>query len=164
MSAGTFTTETYVTIDDDGAGTVDATTRYGTASLQAALPEAEIRTIRTAVEDRTVSTLAAFEDGVQVVQFYRGPGGTVEEIHGVTHRLRGPNGERIGMSMAEAGVSRADCRVGRNLWRGMAVCPARRADRVFLVFAIPGYTGPFDELPSAEDLSRAELQRIVWRA
>jgi hypothetical protein len=164
VAVGTFTTETYVTIGDDGAGTIDSTTRYDATTLSAALPEAEIRRVRTAVEDRTVSTLAAFEDGVQVVQFYRGPDGTVDEIHGVTHRLRGPNGERIGMSMAEAGITRADCRAGRNLWRGMAVCPARNARNVTLVFAIPGYRGPFDALPSEEDLRRAELQRIIWRA
>ncbi len=68
------------------------------------------------------------------------------------------------MSMRQAKVRRADCRNGRKLWRGMAVCKARGTSRVTLVFAIPGFTGPFDRLPSAEELKRAELQRIVWTA
>jgi hypothetical protein len=164
VGVATFSTETYLRITDSGAGELDSTTRYASASLSAALPEAEIRTVRTAIEDRTVSTLAAFADGVQVVQVFRGPDGTISEIHGVTHHLEGPNGERIGMSMAEAGVTRDSCRVGRNLWRGMAVCPARGAANVTLVFAIPGYRGPFDTLPPAQELRRAELQRIIWRA
>lgn len=155
---------TYATITDRGVGSISGDTPYSSDALAAVLPGAEIRTIQTATEDGVTSTLAAFANGVQVVQFYRGSGGTVGAIHGVTQHLSGPNGERIGMSMRQAAVSRSSCRAGRNLWRGMAVCPAVRTDHVTLVFSIPGYQGPFDGLPSAQDLENAELQRIVWQA
>ena len=88
----------------------------------------------------------------------------VGEIHGVGEDVAGPNGEKIGMTMRQAGVSRRMCRNGKALWRGMAICKARSAGNVSLVFSIPQYEGPFDRLPSARDLKRARLQRIVWRA
>lgn len=155
---------TYVTISDAGAGGIGAGTRYGEASLKAALPGADIRGVEAARENGTGHTLAAFVDGVQVVQVFKAADGSVGEIHGVTHRLAGPNGERIGMSLRQAGLSRESCRIGRNLWRGMAVCPARRSQQVTLVFSIPGYDGPFDELPAAAVIGEAELQRIIWQA
>lgn len=155
---------TWITITDDGAGTVRSGTPYREDAMAGIAQGADIRSIQTAVEDRTTWTHAAFIGEVQAVQFFKGAGGTVGEMHGVTQHLAGPNGERIGMTMAQARVRRRDCRNGRKLWRGMAVCRARGSDRVRLVFAIPGYEGPFDRLPSAGDLERAELQRIVWRA
>ena len=82
----------------------------------------------------------------------------------MSQHLAGPNGERIGMTMGQARVTRRDCRVGENLWRGMAVCKARGAPHISLVFSIPQYDGPFDELPPNEALKDAELQRIVWHA
>ncbi|WP_018698589.1 DUF1131 family protein [Amorphus coralli] len=159
----TYSTETYLTITESGAGPVNGSTRYSEAAIKEALPWAEVRGITAARENSTAWTLAAYRDGIMVIQLYKGSGGKIGEIHGVTQHLTGPNGERIGMSLAQAGVSRSSCRVGRNLWRGMAVCPARGADNVTLVFAIPGYRGPFDSLPSASDLKKAELQRIVWK-
>ncbi|MDN3719787.1 DUF1131 family protein [Roseibium salinum] len=83
-------------------------------------------------------------------------------VHGVTHHLQGPNGERIGMTFSEVGSARSDCRVGKNLWRGMAICKSEGHPNVELVYAIPGYKGPFDQLPAENDLFDAELQRILW--
>jgi hypothetical protein len=160
----TYPTETYLTITSSGAGPVNGSTRYSESALKEALPWGEVRTVQTAQENSTSWTLAVFRDGIQVIQVFKGAGGMVGEVHGVTQHLTGPRGERIGMSMAEAGVSRSSCRVGQNLWRGMAVCPSRGASDVTLVFAIPGYGGPFDELPSAGDLKDAELQRIIWKS
>ncbi|MEM9221107.1 MAG: DUF1131 family protein [Pseudomonadota bacterium] len=156
--------DTWVVITDEGAGAVGMGTRYDETALAAVAPAAEIRSIQTAVEQSTTWTHAAFINEVQAVQFFKGPNGTVGEMHGVTQHLAGPNGERIGMTMAQAGVARRDCRNGKKLWRGMAVCKARSASHVELVFAIPQYDGPFNRLASAKDLRRAELQRIVWRA
>ncbi|XWN30680.1 MAG: DUF1131 family protein [Devosia sp.] len=155
---------TFLVITDEGAGAINAATPYNEASLSAVAPDVEIRSIQTAIEDRTTWTHAAFVGEVQAVQFFKGPAGRVGEIHGVTQHLAGPNGERIGMTMAQAGVRRRDCRNGKSLWRGMAVCKARGARHVSLVFSIPQYEGPFNRLASSEDLKRAELQRIVWRA
>jgi hypothetical protein len=156
--------DTWLVIDDDGAGGVRAGTPYTESAMARVAKDADIRSIQTAREHETTWTHAAFIGDVQAVQFFKGDGNTVGEIHGVAQHLAGPNGERIGMTMAQAGVSRRDCRVGKALWRGMAVCRARGSDNVTLVFSIPGYEGPFDRLPSRKDLRRAQLQRIVWRA
>jgi hypothetical protein len=154
---------TWLVIDDEGAGGVRAGTAYTEAAMAQVAKDADIRSIQTAREHGTTWTHAAFIGDVQAVQFFRGEGNIVEEVHGVAQHLAGPNGERIGMTMRQAGVSRRDCRVGEALWRGMAVCRARGSRNVTLVFSIPGYEGPFDRLPSRKDLQRARLQRIVWR-
>jgi hypothetical protein len=164
LTAARVSDRTWLTITDDGAGAVRSGTPYTEATLAQVAEGAEIRSIQTAKEDGTLWTHAAFIEDVQAVQFFKGRGNMVAEIHGVAQHLSGPNGERIGMSMRQARVSRRDCRNGRALWRGMAVCKARGTQNVDLVFAIPGYEGPFDRLPSASDLKRAELQRIVWRS
>ncbi len=163
LSEARVSSDTWLVITDDGAGTVRSGTPYNEEALAGVAPGVDIRSIQTAKEDTTAWTHAAFINEIQAVQFFKS-GGTVAEIHGVSQHLKGPNGERIGMSMAQAGVRRGDCRNGTNLWRGMAVCKARNASHVTLVFSIPQYDGPFDTLASSEDLERAELQRIVWRA
>lgn len=160
----TSSTDTYLTITSSGAGPINGSTRYSESAIKEALPWAEVRGITSARENSTAWTLAVYRDGIQVIQVYKGSDGNIDEIHGVTQHLTGPRGERIGMTLSEAGISRSSCRVGRNLWRGMAVCPSRGASDVTLVFAIPGYRGPFDELPSASDLRDAELQRIIWKS
>lgn len=164
LSEDRVSSTTWLVITDEGAGGVRSGTPYTEATLATVVPGAEIQSVQTAVEDRTVWSHAAFVDGVQAVQFFKAADGTVGELHGVSPHLAGPNGERIGMTMRQARVRRRDCRNGRKLWRGMAVCKARGSKRVTLIFAIPEYKGPFERLASAEDLKRAELQRIVWRA
>ena len=163
LTADRVSPDTWLVMTDDGIGPVRSGTPYREAELAKVAPNAEIRTIQTAKEDTTAWTHAAFIHDVQAVQFFKGPGNTVGEVHGVAQHLAGPNGERIGMTMRQAHVSRGDCRNGEKLWRGMAVCHAKGTRNIELVFSILQYDGPFDELASSEDLERAELQRIVWR-
>ncbi|WP_153769865.1 DUF1131 family protein [Labrenzia sp. CE80] len=154
---------TLVQINDDTVGGITAETTYGEKSIAAALPGFTTEGVQTAVEDTTEWAIAAFNsDGFQVLQVFKGKGGKVRTVHGVTHHLQGPNGERIGMTFSEIGSARADCRVGRNLWRGMAICKSKGHKNVELVYAIPGYQGPFDRLPPSKELFDAQLQRIVW--
>ena len=164
LSSDKVSTSTWLVMTDDGIGPVRSGTPYREAEMAQVAPGAEIRTIQTANETDTAWVQAAFMGEVQAVQFFKGPGNTVGEMHGVAQHLAGPNGERIGMTMAQARVTRRDCRAGTSLWVGMAVCKARGAPHIELVFSIPQYDGPFDVLPSADDLKNAELQRIVWHA
>ncbi|GAA0772911.1 DUF1131 family protein [Roseibium denhamense] len=154
---------TLVHITEDQVGGITNDTQYGQKAIESALPGFTTEGIQTAVEDNTEWALAAFNtDGFQVLQVFKGNDGKVRTVHGVTHHLQGPNGERIGMTFAEIGSARANCRVGRNLWRGMAICQSQGHPNVELVYAIPGYQGPFDRLPVAQELFDAELQRILW--
>lgn len=164
LSEDAVSSATWLVMTDEGVGPLGAGTPYEEAEMARVAPGADVRSIQTATEERAAWTHAAFIDEVQAVQFFKGAGGTIAEMHGVAQHLAGPNGERIGMTMAQAGVRRGDCRNGTKLWRGMAVCRARRSQNVELVFSIPQYQGPFDRLASPDDLKRAELQRIVWRA
>ncbi|KZM49258.1 DUF1131 family protein [Labrenzia sp. OB1] len=154
---------TLVQITEDSIGGITSETTYGSKAIEAALPGFTTEGIQTAEEDRTEWALAAFNsDGFQVLQIFKGNDGKVRTVHGVTHHLQGPNGERIGMTFGEVGSARVDCRVGNNLWRGMAICKSQGHPNVELVYAIPGYQGPFDQLPASNDLFDAELQRILW--
>ncbi|WP_298818442.1 DUF1131 family protein [uncultured Roseibium sp.] len=154
---------TLVHITEDSVGGITPATAYGSKSIESALPGFTTEGIQTAVEDNTEWALAAFNsDGFQVLQVFKGDNGKVRTVHGVTHHLQGPNGERIGMTFSEVGTARSDCRVGKNLWRGMAICKSRGHQNVQLVYAIPGYQGPFDQLPPSKDLFDAQMQRILW--
>ncbi|MES0882884.1 DUF1131 family protein [Roseibium sp. SCP14] len=154
---------TLVQITEDSVGGITRETSYGSNSIETALPGFTTEGVQTAVENNTEWALAAFNtDGFQVLQVFKGQNGKVRSVHGVTHHLQGPNGERIGMTFADIGTARADCRVGKNLWRGMAICKSTGHPNVELVYAIPGYQGPFNELPASNDLFDAELQRILW--
>lgn len=161
---GGVSSDTWLVITEKGAGSVHSGTPYNEGALAGVAPGADIRSIQTAKESRTAWTHAAFIGETQAVQFFKGSSNTVSEMHGVSQHLKGPNGERIGMTLSQAGVRRRDCRNGRDLWMGMAVCKARGTRNVELVFAIPQYEGPFDRLAPDQDLKRAELQRIVWHA
>ncbi|MBA5779087.1 DUF1131 family protein [Stappia sp. F7233] len=154
---------TLARITEQSAGGIDGSTTYSQKAIAAALPGFTTEGLQSATENDTEWVIGAFNsDGFQVLQVYKGDDGKVREVHGVTHHLQGPDGVRIGMTFQEAGMSRSDCRVGRNLWIGMAICPAPSAPNVKLLFAIPQFNGPFDELAPASELKRAELQRIVW--
>lgn len=149
-------------IRQDGVVSITSDTRYGSTSLQNALPGYALEGVQIAVEDKTLWTLAAFHEGEQMLQILKGSNGFVSAVHGVSQRVAGPNGEQIGMTFAEVGLNRSSCRVGRNLWRGMAVCPAEGTKNVQLIFSVPGYEGPFDRIPAPDALRTATLQRIVW--
>lgn len=150
-------------ITNDGVGGISSDTRYGQKTIEAALPGFTTEGLQSAVETRTEWAIAAFSsDGFQVLQVFKAGNGKVRTVHGTSDHLEGPNGERIGMSLDELGIHRRDCRVGEALWRGMAICKAKNAPNVELVFSIPQFMGPFDKLPSNEELDSAYLQRILW--
>ena len=155
--------QTLLSITASGVGPINAKVPFSKEAIAAVLSGYEVRSIQSAVEDHTAWVFAAFSDGKQVVQVFRGTAGKVGEIHGVTQYLLGPAGERIGMTFEQVGPHLDTCRVGRSLWRGMAICPSRGAANVELVFAIAKYEGPYDRLAPAEILNQATLQRIIWK-
>lgn len=152
-----------LTVTDQGVGGLTSETAYGPKTIGAAMPGYVIETIQTAGESGTQWTYAAFLDGLQMIQIFKGKGGKIGMVHGVGDAMAGPNGERLGMTFSQTSLPRKACRVGKNLWRGMAICRAANTESVSLVFAISGYTGPFDRLPSREALAGATLQRILWK-
>lgn len=156
-------TRTFFKITPASVGGLTPGTAYSSKAIQAKLPGYTTETITSAVESKTVSAYGVFTDGIQVLQVLRGSNGKIGAVHGVTHHLSGPNGERIGTTFGSQRISRQTCRVGRNLWRGMALCKARGGDNITLVFAISQYQGPFDRLAPDAELKTAVLQRIIWK-
>ncbi|WP_428669825.1 DUF1131 family protein [Roseibium sp.] len=154
---------TFLQITEDSIGGINSSTPYSEKAIEAALPDFTTEGIQSAGENSTEWALAVFDSsGFQVLQVFKGGKGKIRTVHGVTYHVQGPNGERVGMSLSDIGTSRADCRVGKNLWRGMAICKSDGHPNVQLVYSIPGYQGPFDRLPAENDLFDAQLQRILW--
>ena len=151
-----------LTVTDAGIGGLTKETGYGPKALASALDGYTIETIQTAGESGTAWTYAAFLDGLQMVQIFKGSGGKVGVVHGVGDAIAGPNGERLGMTFAQSRLPKSACRVGTGLWRGMAICQAAHTSNVSLVFAVAGFQGPFDRLPPTSQLQQATLQRILW--
>ncbi|PLX39010.1 MAG: DUF1131 domain-containing protein [Hyphomicrobiales bacterium] len=147
----------------EAAGPLGSTPAYSSAEVKSRMPGYETVTAETALEDKVYPTLAVLKDGQQVLQLFKGSDGRAREVHAVSGIVGGPAGEQVGMTFRRAGMKRSDCRVGRNLWRGMAVCPSRKASNVQLVFALPGYRGPFTQMPSEKMIGDATLQRMVWK-
>ena len=93
---------TLIQITNDSVGGITADTAYGQKSIAAALPGFTTEGVQTAVENNTEWAIAAFNsDGFQVLQVFKGSNGKIRTVHGVTHHLAGPNGERIGMTFSD---------------------------------------------------------------
>ncbi|WP_316858126.1 DUF1131 family protein [uncultured Cohaesibacter sp.] len=151
-----------LSMTDAGVNGLTPETGYGPKAIAAAMPGYSIETIEAAGESGTQWTYAAFQNGLQMVQIFKGSGGKIGVVHGVGEAIAGPNGERLGMTFAQSRLPRSACRVGKSLWRGMAICKAANTNKITLVFAISEYRGPFNSLPPSSQLQKATLQRILW--
>lgn len=160
------TTETFLQITADGAGPLGAGTAFDAKAIQAAMPGYTTGTVLIGLESGTTNATVLFRQiyggQVQVLHILGGSSGRIAQIHGVTHHVVGPAGERPGMTFREAGVDPASCRIGTNLWLGMAICTSRGAPNVVLTFSFSGEAAMSDKLPDRRVLDTGELQRIIW--
>jgi len=161
-SVDSIPTRTFFQFTSASVGGLVPGTGYSSKAIQAKLPGYTTETITSAIETKTVAAYGVFNSGIQVLQVHRGTNGKIGSVHGVTHHLAGPNGERIGTTFSSQRIRRSSCRVGKSLWRGMAICQARGSGNIKLVFAISQYEGPYDRLPPDNELKTAVLQRIIW--
>ena len=111
-SAGAPPPRAVLTVTDAGISGLTPETGYGPKSIGAALPGFNIETIQTAGENDTQWTYAAFRDGMQMVQIFKGKGGKIGVVHGVGDAVAGPNGERLGHDLC-TGTSAAQSLPGR---------------------------------------------------
>lgn len=151
------------TISTSAAGPITPDTAYSAATFRKLFPNERIDVISTADEDGVVNALTVFAEGLQVMMIIPASGGkTIKAVHGSGLAVAGPNGERLGMTFRQSGMSRDDCTVGTGPWLGMAVCTARNAPNVYLVFDNGGWNGSPNELAPSASLADGKLQRIVW--
>jgi hypothetical protein len=159
-------TETFVQITDKGAGALDANVPYNAAAISARLPGFTADRVLVGLERATATILVLFKEAyggrVQALQIVPGEQGRIAEIHGVTHHVVGPGGERPGMTLRQTRADPATCRPAEGLWVGMAICRSRAAPNVALAFSFRGPAAASPTLPDATTLSEGELQRIIW--
>lgn len=157
------TAENHFQITTDQAGPVTGAIPFSKSGLQKLFPGKDIETIRLATDAKTFYGFVVFEDGLQVMAAEPDAGNrTIVAIHGLGPAVAGPNGETIGMPFSAAGISRRSCKVGKNLWAGMAICTARGASNISLVFFDGSWGAPTGSLPPSDKLAIGQLQRIVW--
>lgn len=150
-------------ISAGAAGPITADTPYSAATFHKLFPNERIDVISTADEDGVVNAMTIFDEGLQVMMVIPEKSGkTIKAVHGSGLAVAGPNGERLGMTFREVGMSRNSCEVGSGPWAGMAVCTEGNAPNVYLVFDNGGWNGSPGELAPASALADGKLQRIVW--
>lgn len=147
---------------ENTAGPITGAEKLGKAQLSELFPNSTVDSILTAQEQKTIWALAVFQEGVQIIQVIRN-GSTVSEVHGVGSSVTGPGQKRVGTFFRQSGFTKSDCRVGKSLWIGAAICRDPDTPNIDYVYSISEYSGPFDILPNDDILATAVLQRIVWR-
>ena len=159
------TDDTFLQITAEGAGPINAATGFASKSILAGLPGYTTGHVTIGLESSTPDALVLFKEAyggrIQVLHVL-GEGNRITQIHGVTHHVVGPAGERPGMSLREAGTNPATCRIGTNLWLGMAICKSRGAPNVTLTYSFQGEAAMSSQLPSRDVLETGMLQRIIW--
>ncbi|MEJ1157948.1 DUF1131 domain-containing protein [Prosthecomicrobium sp. N25] len=166
LDSSTASVDTFLQITAAGAGPLDGSTRYDAKTIEGLMPGYTTGTVLIGLENNTTNATVLFRKiyggQVQALQILPGTGGRIGQIHGVTHHVSGPAGERPGMTFAQVGVSPSSCRMGGNLWLGMAICTSRGAPNVLLTFSFKGEAATSTTLPTGAVLAAGELQRIIW--
>jgi hypothetical protein len=159
------TGDTFLQITAQGAGPIGPSTPFASKAILAQMPGYTTGNVTIGLETTTTDALVLFKEAyggrIQVLHIL-GSGGRIQQIHGVTHHVVGPAGERPGMSFAETRTDPSSCRVGTDLWLGMAICKSRGASNVTLTFSFQGEAAMSASLPSGEALANGMLQRIIW--
>jgi len=159
------TSDTFLQITAQGAGPIGASTPYGSKAILAQMPGYTTGNVTIGLESTTTDALVLFKEAyggrIQVLHIL-GSGGRIAQIHGVTHHVVGPAGERPGMSFREAGTDPSSCRIGTDLWLGMAICKSRGAPNVTLTYSFQGEAAMSTSLPPRDVLDSGMLQRIIW--
>jgi len=159
------TSDTFLQITAQGAGPIGAATPFSSKAILASLPGYDTGHVTIGLETSTPDALVLFKEAyggrIQVLHIL-GSGNRITQIHGVTHHVVGPAGERPGMSFREAGTDPSTCRIGTDLWLGMAICRSRGAPNVTLTYSFQGEAAMSSSLPSRAVLDTGMLQRIIW--
>jgi len=159
------TGDTFLQITAQGAGPINASTPLSSKAILAQMPGYTTGNVTIGLEHTTTDATVLFKEAyggrIQVLHLL-GSGGRIQQIHGVTHHIIGPAGERPGMSFRETGTDPSSCRIGTDLWLGMAICRSRGAPNVTLTFSFQGEAAMATSLPSGQALAEGMLQRIIW--
>ncbi len=159
------TGETFLEITAQGAGPITAAMPYSSKAILAQMPGYTTGNVTIGLENTTTDALVLFKEAyggrIQVLHIL-GSGGRIAQIHGVTHHVVGPAGERPGMSLREARTDPSTCRIGSGLWLGMAICRSRGAANVTLTYSFQGEAAMSPSLPPRDVLETGMLQRIIW--
>lgn len=152
------------TLTAASAGPITSATAYGSGTIKSLFPGRRTQAVQIADDERTVYALAVFEDGLQTIAVEpNNTNSAIVAVHGLGPGVAGPQGERIGMTFDEVGMSSSRCHAGQQLWAGMPICTANGAQNVTLVFDPgPGNAGKPGQLPSRGAIGKSKLTRIVW--
>jgi hypothetical protein len=152
-----------------GAGPIRAGTFFETPRIRDLFPGADVREgmIRIA-QDETMALITVSKDGRPILEIddgVRNAPGTddplIGQVRGLGGPVRGPGGERPGMTWKEAGFDFSQCEIGSGRDANRVVCARPGDGWVTYVFEAPGWES--EEMPPPSVLrAKARLAQIVW--
>ncbi|HEX4197944.1 MAG TPA: DUF1131 domain-containing protein [Caulobacteraceae bacterium] len=152
-----------------GVGPIRATTYFESPVIGALFPAAQVSdgTVRVS-DDETTAVITVTQGGVEMLEIDDGTGnapGTNDPMIGSVRALggpvRGPQGERLGMSWNDARFDLTECDLGSDRDRNTVFCARPGEGAVTYQFAVPGYDS--EEVPPESLLRKvAYVKAIVW--
>jgi hypothetical protein len=152
-----------------GVGPIRGTTYFEQPALQVLFPRAKVAevTLRIA-DDETRDGVTVVQDGTEFLEIDDGLGdypGTddpmIGEVRAVGGPIKGPSGERLGMSWTAARFDLSQCEIGVDRDRNTVICARQGEGAVTFQFAVPGWDS--EEMPPEGLVRRAAwLKAIIW--
>jgi hypothetical protein len=152
-----------------GMGPIREASYFEQPVIQALFPRAKVQDVTLRIsDDETRDGITVVQDGTELLEIDDGLGnypGTddpmIGEVRAVGGPIRGPSGERLGMSWNAARFDLSQCEIGVDRDRNTVICARQGEGAVTFQFAVPGWDS--EEMPP-ESLMRkaAYLKTIIW--
>lgn len=152
-----------------GVGPIRALTYFESPRIRELFPSAVVTDGTARVSDDEVEAIITVAvDGVTELEIDDGtrnaPGTDdplIGRVRAVGPRVRGPGGERVGMSWRDAGFDLSQCEIGVERDASAAICARQGDGQVTYRFVVPGRDS--EELPSPSELrAKGYLSQILW--
>ncbi len=152
-----------------GAGPIRPWTFFESPRIHDLFPKAVVKddVIRIS-HDETMAVITVEQDGAKLFEIDDGSGnvpGTddpeIGKVRAVGGPVRGPGGEALGLTWAQAGFDLSQCEIGVDEDANKVICARAGDGQVTYIFTVPGWWS--EEVPSQSLLrAKAYLSQIVW--
>jgi len=154
-----------------GVGPIRRDTYFESPVIAPMFPRASVRdsTVQIA-PDESLADIVVEQDGARILEIDDYDGiktapGTDDPLIGnvrlVGGPVRGPGGERLGMSWRDARFDLSQCEMGSGRQDNALVCARRGEGAITYVFAVPGWDS-IEFPPESRLRATAYLREIVW--
>lgn len=152
-----------------GVGPIRSTTFFEAPRIRELFPKAKVAETEISIPpDETLSVITVRQNDQPLLEIDDSDRYTngdedppIGKVRGIGAPVRGPRGERLGMSWTSAGFDLTQCEPGQDEDKNRMVCARPGDGAVNYVFAVPGWDS-LEIPPIARLRSSAVLTEIVW--